>query len=90
MPHTTREKKKLIARVRRISGQVRAVEKALKEEQECSSVMQLIASCRGALNGLMSEVIEGHMNEHVADEKNMSKRKIAADDLLEILKTYLR
>ena len=90
MPHTTREKKKLIARVRRISGQVRAVEKALKEEQECSSVMQLIASCRGALNGLMSEVIEGHMNEHVADEKNMSKRKIAADELLEILKTYLR
>ena len=90
MPHTTREKTKLIARVRRISGQLRAVEKALQDEQECSSVMQLIASCRGALNGLMSEVIEGHMNEHVADEKNMSKRKVAADELLEILKTYLR
>jgi DNA-binding FrmR family transcriptional regulator len=90
MPHTTREKEKLIARVRRISGQVRAVEKALEDEQECSSVMQLIASCRGALNGLMSEVIEGHMNEHVADEKNVGKRKIAADELLEILKTYLR
>jgi len=90
MPHTTREKEKLVARVSRISGQVRAIEKALTEEQECSSVMQLIASCRGALNGLMSEVIEGHMNEHVADEKNESKRKIAADELLEILKTYLR
>ena len=90
MPHTTREKEKLVARVRRISGQLRAVEKALEDEQECSSVMQLIASCRGALNGLMSEVIEGHMNEHVADEKNAGKRKIAADELLEILKTYLR
>jgi len=90
MPHTTREKEKLVARVSRISGQVRAIEKALIEEQECSSVMQLIASCRGALNGLMSEVIEGHMNEHVADEKNEGKRKIAADELLEILKTYLR
>jgi len=90
MPHTQREKEKLVARVSRIAGQVRAIEKALLEEQECSSVMQLIASCRGALNGLMSEVIEGHMNEHVADEKNEGKRKIAADELLEILKTYLR
>lgn len=90
MPHTTREKQKLVARVRRISGQVRAIEKALVEEQECSSVMQLIASCRGALNGLMAEVIEGHMQEHVADEKHLGKRKIAADELLEILKTYLR
>ncbi len=90
MPHTAREKGKLIARVRRISGQVRAVEKALEDEQECASVMQLIASCRGALNGLMSEVIEGHMNEHVADERNEGKRKIAADELLEILKAYLR
>ena len=90
MPHTTREKQKLVARVRRISGQVRAIEKALVEEQECSSVMQLIASCRGALNGLMAEVIEGHMQEHVADEKHPGKRKIAADELLEILKTYLR
>jgi DNA-binding FrmR family transcriptional regulator len=90
MPHTTRDKDKLIARVRRISGQLRAVENALDEEQESSAVMQLIASCRGALNGLMAEVIEGHMNEHVADEKDMRKRKIAADELLEILKTYLR
>jgi DNA-binding FrmR family transcriptional regulator len=90
MPHTTREKGKLVARVRRISGQVRAIEKALEDEQECSSIMQLIASCRGALNGMMSEVIEGHMNEHVADEKHVGKRKIAADELLEILKTYLR
>lgn len=90
MPHTTREKDKLTARVRRIAGQVSAIETALIEEQEPSSIMQLIASCRGALNGLMSEVIEGHLNEHVADEKNSGKRKIAADELLEILKTYLR
>jgi DNA-binding FrmR family transcriptional regulator len=90
MPQTATDKEKLIARVRRISGQVRAIEKALEEEQECSSIMQLIASSRGALNGLMSEVIEGHMNEHVADEKSVGKRKIAADELLEILKTYLR
>lgn len=90
MPHTAREKDKLIARVRRISGQIKAIETALDDEQEASSIMQLIASCRGALNGLMAELIEGHMNEHVADEKNVGKRKVAANELLEILKTYLR
>ena len=90
MPHTTREKVKLIARVRRISGQISAIEKALEDEQKASSIMQLIASCRGALNGLMAELIEGHMNEHVADEKNLIRRKSAADELLQILKTYLR
>jgi DNA-binding FrmR family transcriptional regulator len=89
MPHTTREKEKLMARVRRISGQIKAIEKALDDEQEASSIMQLIASCRGALNGLMSELMEGHLKEHVADQKNIGKRKIAADELLEILKTYL-
>lgn len=88
MPHTTRDKEKLIARVHRISGQVKAIEKALDDEQEPSSVMQLIASCRGALNGLMSELMEGHLKEHVAEEKNIGKRKIAADEILEILKTY--
>jgi DNA-binding FrmR family transcriptional regulator len=86
MPHTAREKDKLIARVRRISGQIKAIETALDDEQEASSIMQLIASCRGALNGLMAELIEGHMNEHVADEKNVGKRKVAANELLEILK----
>jgi DNA-binding FrmR family transcriptional regulator len=90
MPHTTKEKEKLVARVRRISGQLVAIETALSEDQECSAVMQLIASCRGALNGLMAEVIEEHMNEHVIDEKQPMKRKQAAEELLEILKTYLR
>jgi DNA-binding FrmR family transcriptional regulator len=90
MTHITKEKEKLVARVRRISGQLVAIENALLEEQECSAVMQLIASCRGALNGLMSEVIEEHMHEHVIDEKQLGKRETAAAELLEILKTYLR
>lgn len=90
MPHTKRDKEKLIARVRRISGQVKAIETALEEEQEASSIMQLIASCKGALSGLMAELIEGHLKEHVADENSVSKRRVASDELLEIFKTYLR
>jgi DNA-binding FrmR family transcriptional regulator len=65
MAHTIREKTKLIARVRRIRGQVEAVERALASETECTDVLRLIASVRGAVNGLMGEVMEDHILEHV-------------------------
>ncbi|HJV51875.1 MAG TPA: metal-sensing transcriptional repressor, partial [Noviherbaspirillum sp.] len=66
MGHTVRDKTRLLNRVRRLRGQVDAIERALEEEQGCAEVMQLIASTRGAMNGLMAEIIEGHVREHVA------------------------
>ena len=61
MAHTTKDKEKLLNRVRRIKGQISAIEKALESDQECSKVLQTIAACRGAINGLMAEVLEGHV-----------------------------
>jgi len=65
MAHTIEEKKKLLNRVRRILGQVAAVERALDKEAECSDVLHNIAACRGAMDALMAEVIEGHVRFHV-------------------------
>ena len=65
MAHTSKDKEKLLTRVRRIRGQVDAIERALDSEQECAGVLQLMAACRGALNGLMAEVMEGHVRFHV-------------------------
>ncbi len=92
MAHTKKDKDKLIARVRRIGGQVAAIEKALTEDQECSSVLQLIASCRGAIGGLMSEVVEGHIRSHVIGPEAGadSERAEAAQELIDVLKTYLK
>ena len=59
MSHITKNKTKTLSRVRRIKGQVEAIERALEGEGECEEVLQLVASCRGALNGLMAELIEG-------------------------------
>ena len=67
MAHTIRDKKKLLNRVRRIRGQIAAVEKALDQEQDCSTILLTIAACRGAINSLMAEVIEGHIRFHVVD-----------------------
>ena len=69
MSHITKNKTKTLSRVRRIKGQVEAIERALEGEGECEEILQLVASCRGALNGLMAELIEGHLRFHVLDPR---------------------
>ena len=61
MTHTIKEKKKLLARVGRIRGQVEAIERALGEEAECDRIMHMIAGIRGSVAGLMAEVVEDHI-----------------------------
>jgi len=92
MAHTIRDKNKLLHRVRRIRGQVDAIERALQEEQDCSDLLRTIAACRGAMNGLMSEVIEGHIRFHVADpnRKPTSPQARAVQELMDVVKTYLK
>lgn len=92
MAHTIRDKKKLLNRVKRIGGQIRAIERAIEEEQGCSEVLQLIAASRGAVNGLMVEVLEGHVRMHVLDPDRhpTSQQARAAQELLDVVKTYLK
>ncbi len=91
MGHTTREKTKLLNRVRRLRGQMEAVERALEEERSCSDVLQLVAGVRGAINGLMAEVVEDHVLQHVADEKlDPSQRNEGAAELIDVVRTYLK
>lgn len=92
MAHTTREKSKLLARVRRIRGQIEAVERALESESSCTEVLQLLAATRGAMNGLMAEVIEDHIREHVASPsiKSDAERAKGADELVEVVRSYLK
>jgi DNA-binding FrmR family transcriptional regulator len=92
MAHTTKGKQKLLTRIRRIRGQVDAIERALDGEEECSGVLQLMAACRGALNGLMAEVMEGHVRFHVLDpdQPASSPQAQAAEELIEVVRTYLK
>lgn len=92
MAHTVRDKKKLLARVHRISGQVDAIERALEQEQDCTDLLRTIAACRGAMNGLMAEVIEGHIRFHLVDpDKNpRSEEARAARELMDVVHSYLK
>jgi DNA-binding FrmR family transcriptional regulator len=90
MPHTIRNKKPLIARVRRIRGQAEALEKALGDEAECAGVLQQIAAIRGAANGLMTEVLEGHLREHVAAKGTAEHRQQDLEAVVKVLRSYLK
>lgn len=92
MTHTIREKQKLLARVRRIRGQVEAIERALKEESGCERVMHLIAGIRGAMAGLMAEVVEDHIRTHLVDAEKHPRalNTDAAEQLLDLVRTYLK
>lgn len=90
MGHTHRSKDKLIARIRRLKGQMEAVERALESEQPCGEVLQLLASIRGALSGLTVELMQEHLSEHVVEAENDAQRRQAANELAEALRTYMR
>jgi DNA-binding FrmR family transcriptional regulator len=92
MTHTSRNKANLLARVRRIRGQVEALERALEAERGCGEIMQQIAAFRGAAHGLMTEVIEEHVRTHVASPSVTSNasRSRGAEELIEIVRAYLR
>jgi len=92
MSHTIRHKKKLIARVRRLRGQIEAIERALESEAGCEPVMHLIAGARGAMAGLMAEVVEDHVRTHLVDGGRHpgALDPGAADQLLDVIRAYLK
>ena len=92
MAHVIRDRKRLLNRVRRIRGQVDAVEKSLNEGVDCSDILHTIAACRGAIDGLMAEILEGHIRFHVVDPDHhpTSERAKATQELIDVIKMYMR
>jgi len=85
------EKKKALMRVRRIRGQAQALERALEEGVECSAVLQQLAAIRGAVNGLMSEVLESHIREEFGSAAGTDSRHTArVRDMTALVRTYLK
>jgi DNA-binding FrmR family transcriptional regulator len=91
MSHTVREKQKLLNRVRRIKGQIEAIERALETERGCVEVLQQITSCRGAMNGLLAVVLEDHIRTHLTDaDAHGHDGGSATEQLVEVVHSYFR
>ncbi|HPK30960.1 MAG: metal-sensing transcriptional repressor [Ottowia sp.] len=99
MPHSPEDKKRAIARLRRIRGQAEALERSVAEGAACGALLQQLAALRGAVNGLMAEVLEGHLRESFghADcdlagvlEPEHARIHAALDDAAALVRSYLR
>ncbi len=92
MSHVATEKAKLLNRVRRLRGQIEAIERAVEADDECADVLQQATSCRGALDGFIAEVIEDHIREHLVDPNagRETPQALAAEELIEIVHQYLK
>jgi len=92
LAHVVRDQNKLLNRVRRIKGQVDAIQRSLEEGADCSRVLHTVSACRGAIEGLMAEVIEGHIRFHVVDPDHYptSERARAAQELIDVIKMYMK
>lgn len=91
MSHTIRDKKALLTRVHRIAGQAAALEKALEQESECAAILQQIAAIRGAVNGLMGQVLEHHIREHLgATDSTPQQRQQDLEVVVTALRSYLK
>ncbi len=90
--HTSEERERLTNRIRRIRGQLNAVERALVEEEDCSAVLHSLTACRGAMDSLLYEIIEGHVRFHIVDpdRRPTSQQAKATQELLDALRSYLR
>ena len=88
MSHLSREQLDLVNRTKKIVGQLEAVERALNQDEPCSEVLQRLAAARGAINSLMGELMEDHIRHHMPRKTKSSEE--AADDLIEIVRTYLK
>ncbi len=90
MSHIHANPKKLLARVRRIGGQVAALEQSLMNGAECVDVLTQIAAARGAMHGLMLEVLNDHLHAHIADEPEQAARTAEIEAVTQLMKTYFK
>ncbi len=95
MSHITHHKKRLTTRLSRLIGQLEGIRRMVEEaadgdDSTCYSVMQQLAAARGAMNGLMAQLVEEHLDHHVVNEKKPNKRREGADALLKVLGSFVK
>jgi DNA-binding FrmR family transcriptional regulator len=92
MTHAIQENQKLLNRIRRLGGQISAIERALETEASCTDIMHLLTAARGAINGIMAEVVEDHIQMHMIDEGRKPSRAEAqaASELIDVLRSYIK
>jgi DNA-binding FrmR family transcriptional regulator len=90
MSHIEKEKQKLIARIKRIRGQVDSIERSLTTGDDCADVLMLLANVRGGINSLMAEVLEDHIRLHLLQDGRVPLTPDLGEELIDLVRAYLK
>lgn len=87
MPHSPEDRKRATTRLSRIRGQTESLSAAIEKGSECAAVLQQLAAIRGAINGLMAEILEGHMREEFG---HLTDNAAGIDEAIAMVRSYLK
>jgi DNA-binding FrmR family transcriptional regulator len=87
----SKEKQKLVSRIRRLGGQITAVERAVSDGDECADILMLLAAIRGGVNSLMAEILEDHVRLHITHpDRGAESPEELTEDLISLVRAYLK
>jgi len=91
LPGISKEKQKLFSRIRRLGGQITAVERAVTDGDECADILMLLAAIRGGVNSLMAEILEDHVRLHITHpDRAAESPEELTEDLISLVRAYLK
>ena len=91
LPEISKEKQKLLSRIKRMAGQITAVERAVTEGDECADILMLLAAIRGGVNSLMAEILEDHIRLHITHpDRGTESNEELTEDLISLVRAYLK
>ena len=87
--HPEEERRASIVRVRKIVGQLGAVERMLEQDRDCTEILTQIVSARRGLKSLAEKLIHSHVHHCIegAHSPAESRKKLA--ELLTVLERYV-
>lgn len=87
----SKEKQKLLSRIKRLAGQITAVEHSVTEGDECADILMLLAAIRGGVNSLMAEILEDHIRLHITHPNRGGETpEELTEDLISLVRAYLK
>jgi FrmR/RcnR family transcriptional regulator, repressor of rcnA expression len=91
LPEISKEKQKLLSRIKRLGGQIAAVERSVAEGDECADILMLLAAIRGGVNSLMAEILEDHIRLHITHPNGGTESaEELTEDLISLVRAYLK
>lgn len=90
-PEISKEKQKLLSRIKRLAGQIDAVQRSVTEGDECADILMLLAAIRGGVNSLMAEILEDHIRLHITHPNRAGQSPDElTEDLISLVRAYLK